>query len=141
MSPWGGCGVKCWALATLPVLPPPPSATLLLFSSQQWNWLVRALQISYTAHQAELEILGTLVNGVENLMASVQELQTALDRNTAATNAAGAAISTEVDQLKAAIAALSTNQPPTQAQLDQLSASSDALEAATATLVADDPAA
>ena len=77
----------------------------------------------------------------EAMMASVQELQSALDRNTAATTAAGAAISTEIEQLKAAIAALSTAEPPTQAQLDQLSASSDALEAATAALTADDPTA
>jgi peptidoglycan hydrolase CwlO-like protein len=72
-------------------------------------------------------------------MASVAELQAALDRNTAATTAAGQAITAEITQLQDAIGQLSTSQPPTQAQIDQLNASSTALEAATASLVADDP--
>ena len=74
----------------------------------------------------------------EVLMATIEELQAALDRNSAATAATGNAITAELDQLQAAIAALSVNIPPTQEQLDQLNASSDALEAATESLLADD---
>lgn len=93
----------------------------------------------YTAHDADLTILGALINSQEAIMATVQELQLALDANTAATNAAVAGITTEIGQLKDAIAALSTAQPPSQAQLDQLKASTGKLEAATAALHADDP--
>lgn len=74
-------------------------------------------------------------------MATVAELQTALDRQTAATAAVGTAIAAEITQLATAIAALVPGAPVTQAQIDQLSASSDALEAATVSLTADDPAA
>lgn len=69
-----------------------------------------------------------------------EQLQADLDRNTAATTAASTAIANEIQQLKTAVGQLSTNQAPTQAQLDQLNASSSRLEAATAQLVADDPA-
>lgn len=73
-------------------------------------------------------------------MATVQELQAALDRNTKATADAAIAIQTEIKQLKDAIDALSTATPPTQAQLDQLNAASDKLDQATSALGADDPA-
>ncbi len=128
-------------MSILPPLPAPPPANLLLFSTQQWNWLTKALAAVYAAHEAELDVLGAIVNSQEALMATVQELQNALDRNTASTEAAAAAIQTEIDQLKAAIDALSTSQPPTQAQIDQLNAASDKLEQATAALGADDPSA
>lgn len=72
-------------------------------------------------------------------MATQAELQAALDKNTAAVTAVGTAITNEIAQLKAAIDALSTAQPPTQAQLDQLKASTTSLEAAVVSLKADDP--
>lgn len=77
---------------------------------------------------------------LEAIMATNAELQAALDANTAATAAVGTAISTEITQLASAIAALSTTDAPTQAQIDQLNASATALQAATVTLGADDPA-
>jgi hypothetical protein len=75
---------------------------------------------------------------LEAIMATVQELQTALDANTAATQAAGEAITAEIAQLKAAIEAIPVGEPVTQAQLDQLNASTTALSDATAALVGDD---
>jgi chromosome segregation ATPase len=91
---------------------------------------------------------------LERIMASVAELQAALDRNTAATTAYGVATaaslsaqSDEIVQLQAAIAALTPGEPVTQEQIDQLNASSTAIEtgnaaltAGTAALTADDPA-
>lgn len=112
-------------------LPPAPPTTLLLFNSQQWNWIVNTLTSIYTADELQLEAL-------EKIMASVAELQAALDANTAATDAAVTAINAEIQQLADAIAALSTGAPPTQAQLDQLNAATQALKDATGALAADD---
>ena len=78
---------------------------------------------------------------LEHLMATQAELQAALDANTAATAAAAAAISAEIGQLRQALSQLSAEWAPTQATLDQINASTSSLEAATAALVADDPAA
>ncbi len=127
-------------MPVLPPLPPPPSGGIIVFSPAAWRWLTGSVQLLYAASQAQFAVLGPLVNSMEGLMATVAELQAALDANTAATTAASAAITTEIAQLQAAIGALSTAQPPTQAQIDQLNASSTALETATAALVADDPA-
>jgi ABC-type transporter Mla subunit MlaD len=99
-------------------LSPAPSTTLLLFNSQQWNWIVNTLTSIYTADELQLEA--------------------ALDANTAATDAAVTAINAEIQQLADAIAALSTGAPPTQAQLDQLNAATQALKDATGALAADD---
>lgn len=104
---------------------------------------------AYVSHREHLDYLARAVaflvaeattNRINwrHLMATVAELQAALEQNTAATTAAVAAISAEIVQLAAAIAALTPGDPVTQAQLDQLNASSSALEAATAALVADD---
>jgi prefoldin subunit 5 len=130
------------APVTLPPLPAPPTGLgLILFSPAAWHWIVQAFQALHAADQAQFTVLGQLTQALETVMATVEELQAALDKNTADTAAAGAAIAAELAQLAAAIAALSTGAPPTQAQIDQLNASSAALEAATASLVADDPAA
>ena len=92
--------------------------------------------------QAMAAFLGTQVVALRRdqrwIMATVQELQTALDANTAATAAAGAAITAEIAQLQAAIDALVPGEAVTQAQLDQLAASTTALTDATAALTADD---
>jgi len=124
-------------MTTEPVLLPPP---LPASPRTKIDWLVNAQKLNYQLLGSILASLRQLTSTQEALMATVAELQTALDRNTAATTAAAAAIQTEIAQLQAAIDALSTATPPTQAQLDQLNASSDALEAATAALAADDPA-
>jgi multidrug resistance efflux pump len=75
---------------------------------------------------------------LEAIMATVQELQTALDANTAATAQAQAAIASEITDLAAAIAALVPGEAVTQAQLDQLNASTASLQAAVSALGADD---
>jgi hypothetical protein len=79
-----------------------------------------------------------LLKGHKDIMATVAELQSALDANTAATAAAGVAISSEITALAAAIAALTPGEAVTQAQLDQLNAATTALSDATAALAADD---
>lgn len=128
--------------AILPPLDPAPTTGfLVLFSPGQWTWITKALRAVYLAQDAQLVALGPLTQGVETLMATVAELQSALDANTAATEAASAAITTEIAQLQAAIDALSTATPPSQAQLDQLNAATAKLTAATAALAADDPTA
>jgi chromosome segregation ATPase len=71
-------------------------------------------------------------------LATVQELQTALDSNTAATEAAATAIQSEITDLAAAIAALTPGEAVTQAQLDQLTASTTKLTDAVSALGADD---
>ncbi len=71
-------------------------------------------------------------------MATQAELQTALDANTAATANAHAAISSEITDLAAAIAALVPGEPVTQGQIDQLTNATADLVAATAALAADD---
>ncbi len=109
--------------------PEPPKRTWNLF--ERLDYLV---QVGVFLIQEALSTRHEL----EHLMATVAELQTALDANTAATAAAGAAISSEITDLAAAIAALSAGQPVTQAQIDQLTASTSALTAATASLTADD---
>lgn len=125
----------------LPPLPPQPQAGLLvIFSPAQWRWIGQAFQLIHADNEAVVEALGPLTFALERLMATVQELQTALDANTAATDAAATAITTEITQLQAAIDALSTTTPPSQAQLDQLNAATAKLTAATAALNADDPA-
>ncbi len=129
------------APVTLPPLPPWPTGGLIIFSPAAWKTLGQVLYAQYAGIQAQFTVLGELTQAMESLMATVEELQAALDKNTADMAAASAAIGAEIDQLKAAVAALSTAGPPTQAQIDQLNASSAALEAATASLVADDPAA
>jgi hypothetical protein len=124
----------------LPPLDPTPSGGLLvLFSPGQWAWITKSLRAIYLAQDIQLRALGPLTEGVETIMATVAELQTALDANTAATDAAAAAITTEIAQLAAAIAALSTTAPPTQTQIDALNASTAKLTAATEALAADDP--
>lgn len=85
---------------SLPPLPSPPQTLE--------NWETGALQLIYAGQQALFE-QGVL------LMATVAELQAAIDRNTAATNAA--------------VAAMGAN-APTQAQIDQINANSAALEGA-----------
>ncbi len=112
---------------SLPPIPSQPTSVPYFWTAAEWHWLGHA----FTA----------LHQGLGVVMATVQELQTALDANTAATAAAAAAIDTEIAQLAAAIAALMPGDPVTQAQLDQLSASTAKLSAATAALAADDPAA
>lgn len=116
---------------TLPPLPPVPAPGFFVLMPNEWAWLVKVLEATYAA-------LGTIHSTQETIMATAEELQASLDRNTADTNAAAAAIGTEIDQLKAAIAALTPGDPVSQAQLDQLNASSDKLEAATASLAGDD---
>lgn len=99
-------------------------------------------QIDYSA-KAALFLISEALNArhqLETIMATVEELQAAIDANTAATDAASAAITTEIAQLQAAISALSTSAPPTQAQIDALNASTAKLSAVTAELAADDPA-
>lgn len=98
--------------------------------------------IDYLADMAEFLGEFAVVSLFEGskIMATVAELQTVIDANQAATDAAVTAIQTEIAQLQAAIDALSTATPPTQAQLDQLTASTAKLTAATAALAADDPA-
>lgn len=145
-------------MTSLPPLEDPPTGILVVFSPGTVAWIGRALKTIYSglgtlgAQQdlataatiqrldAILAALGPLTLSVEGLMATVAELQSALDANTAATEAASTAINTEIDQLRAAIANLSTATPPTQAQIDQLAASTAKLQAATAALGADDPA-
>ena len=77
-------------------------------------------------------------HSLENLMATVEELQAALDANTAATTAAQTAINSEITDLAAAVAALQPGQAVTQAQLDQLNTSTANLQAAVTALGADD---
>lgn len=79
-----------------------------------------------------------LAHRMEQIMATVAELQAALDRNTASVESLKTSVEHEIEQLRAALEQLSTQQPPTQAQLDQLSDATDALDAATAALGADD---
>lgn len=110
--------------------PNPPRKNANLF--EQIDYLVKA------ALYLVSEALNTR-HGVAQLMATVAELQTALDANTAATDAAATAINTEIAQLQDAINALSTATPPTQAQIDQLNASTAKLTAATTALGVDDP--
>lgn len=69
-----------------------------------------------------------------------ETFQSDLDANSNATQAALAAIATEVSQLATAVAAIPVGEVVTQAMKDQLKASTDSLTAATATLTADDPA-
>lgn len=113
--------------AHLPALVQAGVPVLPRLVNDRWGWLFKVVTLLYTA--------------LEKIMASEAELQIALDKNTADTKAAGAAITTELAQLAAAIAALKPGAAVSQAQIDQLTASSTALEAATASLVADDPAA
>jgi len=70
---------------------------------------------------------------------TTSDFQGDLDRNTASVNAAVTAMQNEVQQLKDALAQLSTSKPPTQAQLDQLNSSTSKLDQATAILISDDP--
>lgn len=123
----------------LPDLPAAPDGFFVIFSRAQWQWIGQAFQAIHAEHEAILEVLDTLITTEEGLMASVAELQTALDANTAATDAAAAAIMTEIAQLQDAINALSTAAPPTQAQIDQLNAATAKLTTATEALSADDP--
>jgi hypothetical protein len=74
----------------------------------------------------------------ETTLATVQELQTALDANTAATEAAATAIQSEIADLAAAIAALTPGEAVTQAQLDQLNTATGKLTDAVSALGADD---
>lgn len=138
-------------LTPLPVkLPDPPTGLLVIFSPGTFAWIADALNLIYRAQResaqaqtqrldAVILALGPLTQGVERLMATVAELQTALDANQAATDAAVTAIQTEIAQLQDAINALSTATPPTQEQIDQLNAGTAKLTAATAALSADDP--
>ncbi len=80
----------------------------------------------------------TLSQTQRAIMASIAELQTALDANTAATAAAAVAINSEIADLAAALSLVVPGQPVTQAQLDQLNAGTAALQAAVAALTADD---
>src|SRR5690348_1315551 len=98
-------------MSVIPPLPPIPDTPE--------NWITRAIAAIYAAQDAQLETLGKFTTSLEGLMATVEELQAALDRNTAGVAAVSAAITQEIQQLKDAIDALSTAQPPTQAQLDQ----------------------
>jgi len=75
------------------------------------------------------------------LLTMTDQLQSDLDRNTAAVSANTAASTVEMQQLKDAIAAIVPGTPVTQAQLDQLNAASAALEASTTALASDDPTA
>jgi len=76
---------------------------------------------------------------LETIMATVQELQTALDANTAATEAAAAAIGNEITQLKAAVDALASAAPTDlQPQVDQVTAATARLQTAVDALNADD---
>lgn len=75
----------------------------------------------------------------ELLISMSESLQSDLDANTSAVGQVQTAITDELAQLAAAIAALSTNASPTQHQLDQLNASTIALQTAAASLTADDP--
>ncbi len=117
----------------LPPIPPQPAHPgFVLFgpSPAQLSWIGETIY-------AALEILAKKEN---TIMATIEELQAALDANTAATTAAGAAIASEITDLAAAIAALVPGDPVTQAQLDQLNAATASLTAATAALAADDVA-
>jgi hypothetical protein len=113
--------------APLPAVPLTPEAWLIQAARQQYD----ALGLIYGA-------IRQLALAQEDLRMATNDFQSQLDRNTAATAAASTAIQNEIQQLKTAIDALSTSQAPTQAQIDQLSAASQALEQATASLVADD---
>jgi len=106
---------------------PPPAPPRAGYPIRALNWLID-------------EAIRTRTQ-LEAIMATLAELQSALDANTAAVTAAETAITTEITQLQAALAQLSTSQPPTQAQLDQLNQATSRLAAATTALHADDPAA
>jgi hypothetical protein len=138
-----------------PILPPlPPQRSLptapawTIFSRQQFADLGHQFadlaarqQSQYDAAELTLQLLGTFTSALEGLMASVAELQAALDANTAANAAARVAIDTEVAQLAAAIAALAAAAPADlQPQVDQVNAATASLQAAVAALAADDPA-
>lgn len=116
---------------SLAVVPSPPGKHAHLF--QQLDYLVKAALWLIT------ESLNTR-HKLETVMATVEELQAALDANTASVAVLATAITTEIAQLAAAIAALTPGDPVTQAQIDQLNASTAALQTATASLTADDPA-
>jgi chromosome segregation ATPase len=123
----------------LPPLPAPPAANLVLFSSSQWHWLTSALAAIHAAQEAELQVLGAIINAQETLMATIEELQTKLDALTAADAENAARTSSEMADLAAALAALKPGEPVTQAQLDQIQAVIDRVTARNAALAADDP--
>lgn len=120
-------------------LPPAPPANVVMFSGRQWEWLVAAISGLYEANETQLEMLSSIDAKLEKLVATTEELQTALDAHTQAVHNAVEAINTEIAQLQDAIAQLNTADPPTQAQIDQLNQATQDLIAATTALQADDP--
>lgn len=126
-------------LPPLPAQPAngPANVPIVLFPVA-WHWIGQAFQAIHADNEANAKSLAALKTKLEALMATAEELQTSLDANTAATAAAATAIQSEINDLAAAIAALTPGDPVTQAQIDQLNASTSSLQAATAALTADD---
>ena len=127
-------------MSVLPPLPTPPPANLLLFSSQQWNWLTSAITAIYAAHEAELESLGGIISGLEMLMAQDAELTSEVATLRANLTEVADRISSEIADLAAAIAAQGQPSAEVAAAIDSLKQANTQLAALGTSLAADDPA-
>lgn len=108
----------------MPDLPPLPVEPI-----SRDDWIVLALR--------------TIVAIQEELLMSMSDLNASQDRSEASTTAALAGISLEIQQVRDAVAALSTAATPEEitAFKARLDANTDRLDAAVTALSADDPAA
>lgn len=124
----------------LPPIPPQPGG-LVIFSPAQWRWIGQAFQTIHNDNEAIVQILGPIASTLENLLMSMSDLNAAQDRSEASTTAALAAISTEIQQVRDAVAAL--GDAPTAAELTALKSriegNADRIDAAVAAMQADDP--
>lgn len=141
-------------LSTLPPLDPPPSANLVLFSTQQWNWLTNALMALRAGQEAQIQVMGALANGMESLMTQADSLNTQVQAVVDGVAGLGTQLSTlateitiEVQQLVDAIAAQGANSAAIDSAVSRLQSTASALtglstQAAdlTASLQADNPA-
>lgn len=129
---------------TLPPLPDQPSpGFLVIFSPAQWRWIGQAFQAIHTDSEAIIETLGPLTQALESVLVAMDDLSASQDRSEASTTAALAGITTEIQQVRDAVAALGT--APTAEEIAafkaRVDANTDRLDAAVALLTSDDPTA
>ena len=129
--------------AILPALPPQPTALLQIFSQSQWRWIGQAFQTIHLDNEAIIETLGGVATTLENILVTLEDLNASQDRSEASTTAALAGISTEIQQVRDAVAALGSAPTPEEltAFKARVDANTDRIDAAVALLSSDDPAA
>jgi hypothetical protein len=120
----------------LPPIPPQPVHTgFVLFgpTPAQLDWIVRSIYAALTV----------IAQNQEKLAMTMQDLGASQDRSEASTTAALAGITTEIQQVRDAVAALGTSPTPEEltAFKARIDANTDRVDAAVAMLSSDDPAA